>query len=125
MGPGARGEAAARVAFGEVYPTTLRVAYTRVIAPHNGFQAVRASFSRKLSPRLSSTLEAYGYFYDMPIAGYKTSSVYAGTASYQATDALEILLSASVAQSPYAVADAQTMLRATYHFDAPARPRQR
>ncbi|HYQ28853.1 MAG TPA: hypothetical protein VER04_16590 [Polyangiaceae bacterium] len=124
-GPGARGEAAARVAMGEVYPMTLRVAYTRVIAPQNGYQAVRASFSRKLSPRLSSTLEVYGYFYDMQIAGYKSSSVFAGTASYQAADALEFLWSASVAQSPYAAVDAQTMLRATYHFDAPSRPRQR
>ena len=124
-GPGARGEAAARVAMGEVYPTTLRVAYTRVIAPQNGYQAVRASFSRKLSPRLSSTLEVYGYFYDMQIAGYKTSSVYAGTLSYQAADALEFLWSASMARSPYAAVDAQTMLRATYHFDAPSRPRQR
>ena len=124
-GPGARGEAAARVAMGTVYPTTLRLAYTRVIAPQNGYQAVRASFSRKLSPRLSSTLEAYGYFYDMQIAGYKTSSVFAGTLSYQAADALDFLWSASAAQSPYAAIDAQTMLRATYHFDAPSRPRQR
>jgi hypothetical protein len=124
-GPGARGEAAARISVGSDYLTTLRVAYTRVIAPQNGYQALRVSFSRKLSQRLSSTLEAYGYFYDNPVAGYKTSSVYAGTASYQVIDSLEILWSASVAQSPYAAADAQTMLRATYHFDAPTRPRQR
>jgi hypothetical protein len=123
-GPGARGEVAARIATGEEYPTILRVAYTRVIAPQNGYQAVRASFSRKLTRFLSSTLEAYGYFYDQPVAGYKTSSVYAGTAAYQALDSLEFLWSASVAQSPYAAYDAQTMLRATYHFDAPTRPRQ-
>jgi hypothetical protein len=124
-GPGARGEAAARIALGRDYPTLLRIAYSRVIAPHNGYQAVRVSLSRKLSHRLSSTLEAYGYFYDLPVAGYKTSSVYAGTASYQAIDSLEFLWSASVAQSPYAAFDAQTMLRATYQFDAPARPRRR
>lgn len=122
-GPGARGEVAARVATGQEYPTILRVAYARVIAPKNGYQALRVSFSRKLSRRLSSTLEAYGYFYDQPIAGYTTSSVYAGTASYQALDSLEFLWSVSVAQSPYAASDAQTLLRATYHFDTPARPR--
>lgn len=124
-GPGARGEVATRIALGRDYPTLLRVAYSRVIAPKNGYQALRLSFSRKLTRRLSSTLEAYGYFYDEPIAGYKTSSVYAGTASYQVIDSLEFLWSASVAQSPYAASDAQTMLRATYHFDAPTRPRQR
>jgi len=32
---------------------------------------------------------------------------------------------ASLAQSPYAALDAQTMLRATYQFDAPSKPRQR
>jgi len=124
-GPGARGELAARIALGRDYPTLLRVAYSRVIAPKNGYQALRISFSRKLSRCFSSTLEAYGYFYDQPIAGYTTSSVYAGTVSYQALDSLEFLWSASLAQSPYAASDAQTMLRASYHFDTPMRPRQR
>jgi hypothetical protein len=124
-GPGARGEAAARIALGSEYPTLLRVGYSRVIAPKNGYQALRVSLSRKLSRRLSSTLEAYGYIYDAPVAGYKTSSVYAGTASYQVIDPLEIMWTASVTQSPYASFDAQTMLRATYHFDAAVKPRQR
>ena len=34
---------------GEDYPTLLRVAYSRVIAPKNGYQALRVSLSRKLS----------------------------------------------------------------------------
>ena len=124
-GPGARSEAAARIAFGSEYPTLVRIGYTRVIAPKNGYQAMRVSLSRKLSRCLSSTLEAYGYFYDAPVAGYTTSSMYAGTASYQVTDPLEIMWTASVAQSPYAALDAQTMLRATYRFDAAAKPRLR
>jgi len=124
-GPGARGEAAARIALGSAYPTLFRVGYSRVIAPKNGYQALRVSLSRKLSHRLSSTLEAYGYFYDAAVAGYKTSSMYAGTASYQVSDPFEIMWTASVAQSPYASFDAQTMLRATYHFDAAAKPRLR
>jgi hypothetical protein len=123
-GPGARGEVAARLATGGDNRTLVRVAYSRLIAPKNGYQGVRVSLSRKLTRCLSSTLEAYGYFYDEPVAGYKTSSVYAGTASYRVIDPLEIMLSASVAQSPYASFDAQTMFRATYRFDAPARMRQ-
>lgn len=124
-GPGARGEAAARFTLDRARPTFARIGYTRVIAPKNGYQALRFSVSRKLLPKLSSTLEAYGYFYDDPIAGYKTSSLYAGTASYQVIDPLEIMWTASLAQSPYAALDAQTMLRATYRFDAAAKPRLR
>jgi hypothetical protein len=122
-GPGARGEAAARIVLGSAYPTLVRVGYTRVIAPKNGYQALRLSLGRRLSHRLSSTLEAYGYIYDDPVAGYKTSSMFAGTASYQVLDPLEIMWTASVAQSPFAALDAQTMLRATYRFDAAAKPR--
>lgn len=121
---GARGELAARVAFGRVNPTLFRVAVSRVLAPQNGYRGMRASFSRRLSTRLSGTLEAYGYFYDQPIAGYTSSSVYAGTASYRVLDPLDVLWSVSLAQSPYAALDAQTMLRVAVHFDAPARPRR-
>jgi hypothetical protein len=122
-GPGARGELATRVAFGRVNPTVFRVAYARVIAPQNGYQGVRASFSRKLTPRVSTTLEAYGYFYDQQIAGYSRSSVFAGTAAYRVLEPVELLLSASLASSPYAALDAQTMLRAVVSFDRPSRAR--
>jgi hypothetical protein len=124
-GPGARGELAARLSTGRVYATLVRIAYARVIAPENGYQSLRASFSRKLSRRIGSTLEAYGYFYDEAIAGYTTSSVYAGTLSYRVSDPFELLWGGSVAQSPYAALDAQTMLRASYDFDAPAAGRRR
>jgi hypothetical protein len=124
-GPGARGEAALRFTWDADNPTLVRVGYTRVIAPKNGYQALRFSVSRKLCSKLSSTLEAYGYFYDDPIAGYKTSSLYAGTASYQVIDPLEIMWTASAARSPYAALDAQTMLRATYRFGAASKPRLR
>ena len=117
--PGTRGELAARVAFGRVNPTLFRVAVSRVTAPQNGYRGVRASFSRKLTPRLSGTLEAYGYFYDQAIAGYTSSSVYAGTASYRVLDPVDVLWSVSLAQSPYAALDAQTMLRVAVHFEAP------
>lgn len=122
-GPGARADAAVRIVLGSSYPTLVRIGYTRVIAPQNGYQALRLSLSRKLSHRLSSTAEAYGYIYDERVAGYKTSSVFAGTASYQVSDPLEILWTASVSQSPFAALDAQSMLRATYTFDRAARPR--
>jgi hypothetical protein len=124
-GPGARGEVAARIQADREHLTIFRVAYARVIAPQNGYQALRVSFSRRLWQELSTTLEAYGYFYDQPIASYRTSSMYAGTASYRVLDPLDVLWSVSLARSPYAALDAQTMLRVTYRFDAPERPRIR
>ncbi len=119
--PGARGEAAMRVQVGRVHPTLVRVAYARVLAPENGYHSLRSSLSRRLFSRLSGTLEAYGYVYDELVQGYRTSSVYAGTLSYQALEALELSWGASLAQSPYAAADVETVLRATYVFDAAPR----
>ena len=120
-GPGARGEIAARLAAGRRYPTLARLAYARVIAPDNGYQSVRASLSRKLSDRLGSTLEAYGYFYDERVLGYATSSVYAATLSYRLSDPCELLWGGSLAHSPYAALDAQTMVRASFDFDGSSR----
>jgi hypothetical protein len=122
-GSGERGEVAARFAWGRTRPTLIRLAVSRVIAPENGYRAMRASLSHAFTSRLGSTLEAYGYFYDQPVAGFTTSSVYVGTASYKVIERLDALWSASIARSPYAAFDAQTMLRVTYHFDAPGRAR--
>jgi hypothetical protein len=122
--PGARSELAARFLVAEARPTLIRIAYARVLAPDNGYHSLRLSLSRRLLPRLSSTLEAYGYFYDRPVQGYVTSSVYAGTLSYQALDALEVMAGGSLAQTPYAAFDAEALLRVSYAFDAvPRRPR--
>jgi hypothetical protein len=118
---GARSEVALRLLVDRSRQTLLRVAYARVLASDNGYHSVRLSLSRQLQPRLLSTLEAYGYFYDRPILGYVTSSVYAGTLAYQALDALDLMLGGSVAHTPYAAFDAEAMLRVSYAFDAAPR----
>lgn len=120
--PGARGEAAARFAVDRYYATFVRVAYARVLVPRNGYHALRASLGRSLTRKLSSTLELYGYFYDARVLGYRASSVYSGTLSYQALEALALLWGASLSRSPYARLDAQTLLRLSYELDA--RPRE-
>jgi len=123
--PGARAEVAARLSVDRRHPTIARVAYARLVAPDNGYQSVRVSLSRELSRRIAATLEAYGYFYDDPIDGAATSSLYAGTVSYRVADPFELLWSGSLAHSQFAALDAQTMLRATYSFDAPPLARRR
>jgi hypothetical protein len=121
--PGARGEAATRFAWSKLSPGYARLSYARVFVGENGYHALRASVSSPLLRQLAGTLEAYAYFYDQPIQGYSASSVYAGTLSYQALDQLSLLWGASLARSPYASLDAQTLLRASYTFDA--KPRER
>jgi len=121
---GARGQVAARLSLDDRHPTLVRVAYSRVDAPNNGYHGLRASFSRQLSRSLGSTLEAYGYFYDLPVAGISSSFLGAGTLSYRVQEPFEVLWSGSLARSPYAELDAQTILRASYRFDASPRARQ-
>ena len=48
---------------------------------------------------------------------------FAGHGVYRVLEPVELLGSVSVARSPYAALDAQTMLRAVVRFDRPARAR--
>lgn len=118
---GARGEIGIRAIPGAGRRTVVRVTYARVLAVDNGYHSVRASLSRKLLTALTGTLEAYGYFYDEAIRERTTSAFYSGTLSYQATQALNLLWGASLAQSPYASVDAQTIVRASCAFDLSVR----
>ena len=121
---GTRGELGARFSSGDPYPTTVRLSYTRVVAPENGYHSLRTALRRVLTRSLATTLEAYGYFYDAPIAGYRASSVYSATLAYRARPELELLWGGSLARSPYAALDAQTLVRVSYDLDAsPGRPR--
>ncbi|HTQ06957.1 MAG TPA: hypothetical protein VMI54_24030, partial [Polyangiaceae bacterium] len=121
--PGARGELATRLALDRAHDMHVRIAYARVLAPTNAYDSVRVSLGRRLVGRLAATLEAYGYFYAMPIEGYRSSSVYAGTLSYHAFDSLGLLLGTSIAHSLYASLDAQALLRVTVDLDPTARRR--
>jgi hypothetical protein len=120
--PGARLETAVRALADPSRSTALRIGYTRVEAPTNGYHSIRTSFVKRLSTRASGTLEAYGYFYDRAISNVRTSLVYAGTLSARATESIGVLLGGSLARSPYAALDAQVQVRLTYDFDlAPGR----
>lgn len=116
--PGSRGELGARLLADRLRHVVVRLSYARLVAPENGYHSLRAGLSGKLVRALSGTLEIYGYFYDEAIRDYRSSAVYAGTLSYQATPALDVLWGTSVARSPYAALDAQTQLRLSYVFDS-------
>lgn len=116
--PGARTEATARLEVGGRRPTLVRLAYGRVVVENTGYHSVRGSLSRAFDERLRATLEAYGYFYDAPIQGYRASSVYSGTLAYQLSEPFEVLWGASVLRSPFARFDAQTLVRVSCTLDA-------
>ncbi len=115
--PGARGTVAVRALPDPAGRTTVRVEYTRLVAPDNGYHAVRLSLARRFEEAVTGTLEAYGYFYDAPIRNVRTSSVYAGTLSWQARKSLNLLIGASLANSPYARLDAETEIRVVCELD--------
>lgn len=108
------------------FATTLRVTpngasgpmvllrYGRVISVDNGYHALRSAVSTPLHGPLSATLDGYAYFYDKAIEGRATSSIYAGTLNYQLDERLAVLWGASVARSPYASLDVQSLVRLSY-----------
>ncbi len=114
---GARTEIAARLEPGTGRRTVVRLAYARVLVIDNAYHSLRASLSRKLTPELTGTLEAYSYLYDERIRERKTSEVYSGTLGYRAAEWASVLWGASLAQSPYAQFDLQTLVRLELDFD--------
>jgi len=113
--PGARNEVTLRLAASR--RSQLRLSYARVLAARNGYQSIRSSWQERLSARLQSTLEAYHYLYDHEISGYRASSVYAGTLSYEPDERFGLLWGASLSRTPYAGLDAQTLVRLTVALD--------
>jgi hypothetical protein len=113
--PGARSEGTLRLV---PDPRSLvRLSYVRVLAPRNGYHALRTSLSRRLLAATVGTLELYGYFYDHAVQSYRTSSVYAATLSRRLSTPWDLLLGGSLARTPYAGLDAQVLLRLSYAVD--------
>jgi hypothetical protein len=115
---GARAELSARAFVGPSRSTFLRMTYARVQTADNGYHSLRSALARRFGYFLRGTLEAYAYFYDRAILGYRASTVYAGTLTVEPTRALNLLWGASLAHSPYANLDAQTELRVRYTWAA-------
>ena len=119
--PGARVNGNARYATKGPFPTVASLTYTRVVAPDNGYHGIKAALSRRLLTPLTGTLQAFGYFYDEPIEGFRTSSIYSATLEYAFLQRLSLLWGGSLARSPYASLDASTLLRLSYELDVPSR----
>lgn len=112
---GQRGELGARVTPGLTRRTTILVTVTRVIAPENGYRALRSAWQQRVAPELTTTVDAYQYLYDDPIRGYDASSVYAGTVEWTFARELSLLWGASFARTPYAASDVQSQVRLRFY----------
>lgn len=117
---GVRGKIAIKLTPDRDGNTLLRLGYTRVRAVDNGYHSVRNSLRQRIARTLAATAEAYLYVYDQAIRGYNVSSVYAGTLEWDPRSDLGLLWGASFADSPYARADVQTLLRLVYNFNREA-----
>ncbi len=117
---GGRGEIAARVLGDARGRTHVRLGYARVLAVDNGYNSLRLSLSHRIVPAVSGTLEAYAYLYDAPILERSSSEIYSGTLAWQVSRVLGLSWGASLAQSPYASFDAQTLARVSCDFDLSA-----
>jgi hypothetical protein len=124
--PGARGEFAGKFSLDRDRRTFVRLSYSRLLSPDNGYNSVRASLSQRVTRLLTGALETYLYLYDSAVVGgHRTSSVFAGTLTHRTSRSLTLMWSGSVAQTPFANLDAQTLVQARYDFDLSARRRSR
>jgi hypothetical protein len=113
---GSRNELGVKVSPDRWGRTLVRVSGGRVYAVGNGYRMLRSSLRQRIVHPLTATAEAYFYFYDEDIRGRSSSSVYAGTLEWAFQKDLRLLWGASLASTPYANTDAQTLLRLAYGF---------
>lgn len=114
---GVRGEVAARLTPNDWRTTAFRIGYTRVQAPENGYHSLRNTLRQGITDDVAATAEAYLYFYDEAILERDSSRVFAGTVQWWAAEQLRVMWGASLASSPYAALDAQTLVRLAYGIE--------
>jgi hypothetical protein len=88
--------------------------YARVRETDNGYHSMHAGLTFRVVAPLRVTAEHYSYFYDVAIAHISTSTVEAATVEWQPVAPLRVLVGASVARTPYAALDAQSLIRVVY-----------
>ena len=115
--PGARSEESAKFIVDGSQRSLVRLSHARLLAPENGYHAVRASFSQQFLRTLTGTLEAYFYLYDRAIHEYRSSSVFAGTITIRPNRVLGVMFAGSIAETPFARLDAQALVQMTCDFD--------
>ncbi|HZO17103.1 MAG TPA: hypothetical protein VFB62_27690, partial [Polyangiaceae bacterium] len=91
--------------------TTASLGYRRVVETENGYHSMRTSISVRPTPPLSLTGDGFLYAYDEPIHDISTSVVGIASIGWQVTEPIELVVSGSLARSPYAEIEAQGLTR--------------
>jgi hypothetical protein len=112
-GGGLGGHGGARVRIVDHGPllATASVGWGRVVEEENGYHALRASFAMHPVPVVLLAADGFVYLYDEPIEDVSTSVVGSLSAGVEPNDVTSVTLSGSLARSPWAEIDAQTLLR--------------
>jgi hypothetical protein len=111
---GTRAELQVRADIDRARTTLAGVTYTRVLLPGGGYHSLRQSLRRRILVPLTGVAEAYFYWYDRAIAERRSSSVYAANLEWAWSNTLRLLWGASLAQTPYAASDLQSLVRLSY-----------
>lgn len=111
---GTRAELQLRMDVDRAAMTRLGMTYARVVVPEGGYHSVRNSIRRRLWAPLSATAEAYLYWYDRTVASRRSATVFAANLEWAWSHRVRLLWGASLAQTPYAAGDLQTLLRLSY-----------
>lgn len=113
---GGRGQLRLRVLADESSGTEMQIVYSRVAIPEGGYHGVRNSLRRRFGKAWNASVQAYHYYYDKPLLGYDSSSFYSASVGWDLARAWSLSWSGTLGSSPYASADAQTMLRVSYRY---------
>jgi hypothetical protein len=123
---GTRSGAWLTIAPDRAHTTQLRLGYTRVMVASDGYHSLRNSLRQRVLPRLTGVIEAYLYWYDRPVVERHSSSVYAANLQWAWSPRLRVLWGASLAETPYAASDLQSLVRLSYSgmFQSSSQSRQ-
>jgi hypothetical protein len=108
---GARGGARLAIDVDYAKRTRLVFGYGRLVLQTEGYHSLQTSLSHRLRVPVTLFAETYYYAYDRRIEGHRGSVVYAGNCLWQVAHGMDLLWGASLASTPYAARDAQTLLR--------------
>jgi hypothetical protein len=108
---GARGGVRLAVDVDAERRTRLVLGYGRVVLQETGYHSLQNSLSHRLAVPLTLSLDARHYAYDHPIEGHPGSTVFAVSCGWRFARGGDLLFGASLANTPYAARDLQTLVR--------------
>lgn len=99
---------------------TLVAEYARTGAWENGYNHLRAAARWRATEDLFASVDAGTYLYDSPVRGVKASVMGLANVEYQALPELKLMISGSLASTPFAAVEGQVLGRLVFELDGPS-----